>query len=441
MPMSDLARKAARRALGRRLLGLAFVLLLVAFLGVAVGAYRKVFTPVAMVGLRADHTGNQLSPGADVTLHGVIVGSVRGVRATGDAAQVQLALRPGALDTIPRNVQARLLPRTLFGQRYVSLVLPGPPAAGHLRSGDTVQQDRSAPAIEVDRVLSDLMPLLRAVPPEKLNATLHALSTALAGRGDRLGRNLVMLQRYVGRLNPKLPALVHDLQALSGAADTLNSAAPDLLAAMDNLRTTNVTIVTQRALLADLLRSTTGLADTAEPFLAANAGRLIRLSAQSRPVLGALAEYAPEYPCFFQGMAGLIPRAEQAFGRGQPGLRIVLSVVRDNGKYQQGEQPRNGLDLGPQCHGLPGNVPVPLGEPDMGGRDSSGHLPDGSGSSGTGTLGRAVTADIGVPGSPAETAAVRALLAPVEGIPPDRVSGTDALLYAPMLRGTEVTYR
>src|SRR5437763_8864464 len=141
-------------------------------------------------------------------------------------------------------------------------------------------------------------------------------------------------------------------------------------------------------------------------------------------------------------MAGLIPRAERAFGRGQPGLRILLSVVKDNGKYRQGEQPRNGVDIGPRCYGLPDNVPVPFGVPDVGGRDSSGHLRDGSyGYSGTGTLGRVMSADLGTQGSPAETRAIQAVLAPVEGVPPDRVSDTDALLYAPMIRGTEVSYR
>jgi virulence factor Mce-like protein len=438
MRQAGLFGKAARR----RLLGLAFVVLLVAFLGVAVGAYNKAFTPVAMVGLETNHTGNQLSPGADVKIRGVIVGSVRGVRSTGEHALVELALQPGRLGLIPRNVRARLLPKTLFGERYVALVPPADADPRHLRAGDTVRQDRSFQAIEVDRVLSDLMPVLRTVRPEKLNTTLHALSTALAGRGDQLGRTLATLSAYVGRLNPELPAVVHDLQALSDASATLNAAAPDLAAALENLRTTSRTVTGQQGQVGALLRSTTELAGTAEPFLAANESRLIRLSAQSRPVLGALAEYAPEYPCFFQGMAGLVPRGEQAFGKGQPGLRILLSVVRDNGKFQRGEEPRNGFDVGPRCYGLPDGAPVPFPVPDLGRPDATGHLPDGSfGFAGTGTLGRVLSADLGTQGSDAETQAIKAVLAPVEGVPPDQVRDTDALLYAPMIRGTEVSYR
>jgi phospholipid/cholesterol/gamma-HCH transport system substrate-binding protein len=324
----------------------------------------------------------------------------------------------------------------------VALVPPADADRARLRAGDTVRQDRSFQAIEVDRVLSDLMPVLQTVKPEKLNATLHALSTALAGRGDQLGRTLAALNAYVDRLNPKLPAVVHDLQALSDASATINAAAPDLITALTNLQTTSRTVTEQQSVISALLQSTTELANTAEPFLAANSSRLIRLSAQSRPVLGALAEYAPEYPCFFQGMAGLVPRGEQAFGKGQPGLRILLSVVKDNGKYRPGEQPRNGFDVGPRCYGLPNNTQVPFPIPDLGRPDSTGHFPDGSlGFAGTGTLGRVMSADLGTQGSEAETQAIKAVLAPVEGVPPDQVTDTDALLFAPMIRGSEVSYR
>jgi phospholipid/cholesterol/gamma-HCH transport system substrate-binding protein len=428
--------------MGRRVLGLVFIVVLVALGGIAVGAYEKVFTPVDRVTLLVDHTGNQLAPGADVKIRGVIVGEVRGVHADGTGARVDLAIKPGQLALIPRNSTARLLPKTLFGERYVALVPPMRPAPDSLRPGDTVRQDRSFQAVEVDRVLADLLPVLQAVRPEQLNATLHALSTALAGRGDRLGGTLTTLSQYVGALTPKLPAIRHDLAALASASGTLNDATPDLAAALNDLAVTSSTVTSQRALLADLITSTTRLSKTAEPFLAANETRLIRLSAQSRPVLGALAEYSPEYPCFFQGMAGLVPRGEQAFGGGQPGLRIVISVSRDNGAYRPGEEPKNGLDLGPRCYGLPNRVPVPFPLPDVGRPDGSGHIADGStGFDGTGTLGRVMTADLGTQGSPAETRAIKALLAPVEGVDnPDQVPDAAALLFAPMLRGAEVGY-
>ena len=54
-----------------------------------------------------------------------------------------------------------------------------------------IAQDRSATAVEVERVLDDLLPLLQAVQPQKLATTLGALSQALQGRGEQLGQTLV----------------------------------------------------------------------------------------------------------------------------------------------------------------------------------------------------------------------------------------------------------
>ncbi|MFD0747333.1 hypothetical protein ACFQ1L_40155 [Phytohabitans flavus] len=66
-----------------RILGIAFVLLLVAALTASVLQYRKAFTPATWVTLDAERAGMQLSPGADVKLRGVVVGDVRSVDSEG----------------------------------------------------------------------------------------------------------------------------------------------------------------------------------------------------------------------------------------------------------------------------------------------------------------------------------------------------------------------
>ena len=62
-------------------------------------------------------------------------------------------------------------------------------------------------AIEVERVLNDLFPLLRTVQPEQLNYTLTALANALEGRGEEIGQSLETLDSYLKRMNPEVPAL------------------------------------------------------------------------------------------------------------------------------------------------------------------------------------------------------------------------------------------
>ena len=159
-------------------------------LGLAVALYNKAFTEVARVTLETDTAGNELQQAADVKVRGVIVGDVRDVEASAEGATIELAIDPDDLDHIPANVTARLLPKTLFGERYVALVLPEAARAGAAgrrrrhRPGPQRQRNRA------QQVLDDLLPLLQAVPPQDLAHTLGAVADAVRGRGDDLGANL-----------------------------------------------------------------------------------------------------------------------------------------------------------------------------------------------------------------------------------------------------------
>ena len=119
---------------------------------------------------------------ADVKIRGVIVGEVLGFTATDQGAKVRLGIFPGQMHTIPTNVTGAIVPKTLFGEKYVSLVVPGDPASTPLKPGATITRTRVP--VEVQQVLADLYPLLRTVQPADINLTLNAISTALEGRGD-----------------------------------------------------------------------------------------------------------------------------------------------------------------------------------------------------------------------------------------------------------------
>jgi phospholipid/cholesterol/gamma-HCH transport system substrate-binding protein len=422
-------------AVRRRTLGVAFLLILAVLASLSVAVYRKAFVRVVPVTLRADHVGNQLAPPADVKLRGIVVGEVRGVQSTGDGATVRLALKPDAVGLIPANVAARLLPKTLFGERYVALVLP-PHPAGPIRAGAVIPQDRSATAIELEQVFADVLPLLRTLEPAKLAATLTALAQALRGRGARLGANLTDLGDYLRRLNPALPALADDIRGVADVSDVYSAAAPDLLGVLSDLTVTSRTIVDQRAALASVLRLTTTAADETRGLLTEDGDRLIRLAAASRPVLQVLARYAPEYPCLLAGLAKFTPRAEQIFAGGA--LHITLEVVRDRGKYVPSDRPAYVADNGPNCAGLP-NPQVPFPQQ---------HVADGSAARGTGsldvlpTLGggpSGFTADMGESGGPAERHLLGALLAPSLRTAPDQVPDIAPLLFGPLARGMAVS--
>ncbi|MDT4909089.1 MAG: phospholipid/cholesterol/gamma-HCH transport system substrate-binding protein, partial [Pseudonocardiales bacterium] len=224
-----MARESFAAVARRRLYGVGFICMIVALIALSIAFYNKTFTKVVTVTLKTDHTGNQLIKASDVKERGIIVGTVRKVRSQGEGAIITLALDPSRASIIPSNVSAQILPKTLFGEQYVALQLPENPAR-HIKNGDVIPQDRSKAALEISTVLGDILPLLQAVKPAELNATLTALATALKGRGEQLGQTLVHLDRYLTALNPEVPQLVDDLKKLGQVAVQFNDAAPDVIA-------------------------------------------------------------------------------------------------------------------------------------------------------------------------------------------------------------------
>jgi virulence factor Mce-like protein len=392
-----------------QLAGIAFlgVLVLLGYLAVAI--YDKDFDDSEVVTLRADRVGNQLAPTAEVKVKGVPFGEVRAVRSTRTGAEIDLALDPAKIGMLPGNVSARLLPKTVFGERYVNLVLPDRPQ-GKLGAGDVIAQDHSSSAIELERVLGDLLPLLRAVQPQKLNSSLGAISQALDHRGKPLGDSIVQLQDLLAQLNPLMPQFKADVTGLADAADVYAGAAPDILQALSDLSTTAKTIVDTRADLDSLYTSVTSATGHLNDFLRKNKDNIIGVSAASRPSLELLSRYSPEFPCLFDAVNRLKPLMEKALGKGtnEPGLHVTLTVQDPRAKYVPGrDTPRYDATGGPKCYG--------------GGAAAPG----------------ATDGDLGPANSPGERQLVAELLKPSLGAVPDWSS----VLIGPALRGTEVTVR
>jgi phospholipid/cholesterol/gamma-HCH transport system substrate-binding protein len=431
----------------RRLLGVLLLALVATLVGLSIAVYNKVFTKVVLVKLETDHTGNQLLTHSDVKERGVIVGEVRSISSHGDGATITLALNPGKAKTIENYQVAQLLPKTLFGERYVSLIVPpdnaAPQAAyckptqapGPVRGGQTMCQDNSAQYAEVQNVLADLMPVLTALKPAELNATLNALATALDGRGKQLGQNIAQLDSYLKSINPHVPQLIDDLDKLGKVALEYNGVVPDLFDSLTNLQTTSRTLVQKQPALDSLLKVGTSTSVTLTQFLDANAQNLITVTDTSNSIFTLLAEFAPEYGCLLKGLADIDPRLESAFRDGR--LHVTIELVKSRGKYVPGNEPRLVTNMGPHCGGLP-NPQVPYTIP-----PEFQNLNDGAplvGGSGTGALPSPIRDAYG-PGSAAETSMINTLIAGEYGTTPDKVPAIATVLAAPLLRGSQVTVK
>ncbi|GAA2413403.1 MCE family protein [Actinomadura vinacea] len=414
----------------RRLQGVVFLLVPALLVWLAVAIYQKRFTDATMVTLRTGSVGNELHRHADVKVRGVVVGEVREIDADGSGARLTLALKPGTVRRIPANVSAQMLPTTLFGQRFVALIPPAQPAAARLTEGSVINEDRTANAVELQEVLNNTLPLLTAVQPAKLSATLTAMSQALEGRGGELGQTLVTLDAYLAKFNPELPALNRNIHELVAFSHNYADATPDILDALYDFTSTSRTVVDQRRNLSELYSTVTSGAQDLTTFLRANSANMIQLASSSRPSLEVLARYSPEFPCVFSMLTDFIPEMNRALGKGtdRPGLRVQITAVPSKGRYIPGrDTPRYTAGGGPRCY------PVPY--------DPSG---------GAAVRGQAAPpwqqapvavapGGLGLPNSPQENTLVNELIAPGMREVPQSLPDWSSVLVGPVYRGAKVS--
>jgi phospholipid/cholesterol/gamma-HCH transport system substrate-binding protein len=423
-----------------RVLGVAFLALLVFFGWATYAIFTKKFVDYVPVTLKASSIGLQLPALADVKVRGIIVGDVREARSAGNGATLELAIDPDMAAIIPANVSARILPKTLFGEKFVALQVPDDPAPRSIRAGDVITESRVA--IEVEKVLSDFYPLLRTVQPAQLNYTLTAIAQALEGRGEQVGENLVVLDDYLRRVNPQIPLLVDDLTKLGSVSQTYREVVPELAALLRNSVTTGRTFVEKEQKIRALFGDVASFSSTSRDFLEQNGENIIRLGELGQAQLPLYAKYAPEYPCLLRGLVDVTPREAQVF-RGYV-LHINLETLpRQPRGYEPRDAPANADTRGPIDQELckqmldgaynQQNLPPTALVPEI--RDGVDY-PLGKGRAATG-----YDVSSGFAGTAAERSVVNAVAAPAMGVPVDQVPDVASLLFAPLARGTEVSLR
>jgi phospholipid/cholesterol/gamma-HCH transport system substrate-binding protein len=362
-----MARSETALRVKRRLQGVAFLAVVALLLGFTIAVYNKAlpWQSSDKVTLLADRIGNQLVVPADVKLDGILVGRVSGVHVAGGHAVMTLQIDKSKISEIPANVEARILPKTLFGEKFVDLVIPQHGAAGSLHAGAVIPQDHSTTAIELQKVFNDLVPLLRALKPAELSIALSNLADALHNRGDALGHNLELVNTYFSRFNHDLPNFNHDISGLADLASNYADATPDLMTTLRNFTVNAKTMTEKKDVFAQFLIGSDAFAQEATKVFGDNANRLITLAQVSKPVLDLYAQYSQVLECLPNGLAIYDrSRLEQTFGQG-PFLHLTLTPVGDRGAYTSTDRPTYSelINTKPPanndegCYGLPrGNI-------------------------------------------------------------------------------------
>ncbi|MDZ5620504.1 MCE family protein [Nocardioides sp. HM23] len=221
--------------------------------------------------------GGALRKGSDVKMGGVLVGKVSSVeRDVTGGVLIDMEMSEEDLEHVPANVVARVLPATVFGTTFVDLVVHGRPSEESLEPGADVKADRTQDTLEFQQALDDIDRLVNALGPGELASAIGSASQALEGRGDQLAATVSTLSSYLGRLNPRMPAVREDLRALATTVGVIDEVAPDLLDATEDALVFTNSLINQEAAITSLITGGTELAGTSTEFLSRNQQRLVR---------------------------------------------------------------------------------------------------------------------------------------------------------------------
>lgn len=410
--------------------GIAYIVFVIALITLSLAIYGKAFANTTDITIKADRAGLQLAKFGDVRIDGALIGQVRSVSQDGEHASIKVALDPEAAEHIPDNVSVQIMPTTLFGQKFVQFVRPKQASGQALGNGDVIPADRVSTNVELSRVLANLFDVLRAVDPASVNTTLNALSTALEGRGERLGATAEKLNDYLAYVARDLPVLEQDLEVLADVADTYAQAAPDIVGVLRNATTTSNTITANAGELAGFFSELKSVSDHAYQFTDLNGDALVRGLQLSEPVVRLLATYSPEYPCLLVGLDKYRTRLLGIFRDGKVHQKMFMGTPQYH-VYTPEERPVFGeVGHGPWCLGLP-NPKIPADPQPL---DDGTRQDDDPPTSPLPPSGRTAPTSSGFAGTAGDKAIINAMLAGQSGRPADSYGSLPALMYGPVVR-------
>lgn len=327
----------------------------VVLLGLIALNTRGYFGGPAKVSAQVSNAGGSLRPGADVKVQGVLVGKVLKV-ATGQNGKVDvdLGIQGDQLNGVPSNVQARILPATVFGTSYVDLVPTGRGTGSALAVGARIPEDQSVGTIELQSALDDIDKITKALGPAELASALGSAARALDGNGGQLGEMIDQLDALLKTVEPSMPLIRTDISKLADNLDLIQRTAPDLLTAVDDSLSTIRTITVEKATIASILTGGTRLAKDAQSLLANNQAALVRYLHNAATVLDAL--YDNRVAAFNGAMgtnrrvaAGI--RSTISHGFVDTTAKIRPATTPAPGFYGSGDCPDYGGARGDNCPG------------------------------------------------------------------------------------------
>jgi phospholipid/cholesterol/gamma-HCH transport system substrate-binding protein len=325
------------------------VLAIVSIVAIAVGLFQGTFTSTTPVTVIAQRVGLVMNADAKVKMRDIEVGRVASIEDRPDGtAAIHLALDPSKLQLIPANVRVDVASTTVFGAKFVQLIEPAVPSSETVSAGQVIHSEHVT--VEINTVFQQLTSVLSVIQPEKLNETLGAIASALNGRGKKFGQIISDLDALLAKLEPSLPTLTHDLDAMPTVLNTYADAAPDLMRIVDSTTQLSRTVLDEQTNLDVFLISLIGLADIGNDVLGANRQPLTDVLHLLVPTTDLTNQYNRALYC---GIAGILPLAYDPPPK-QPGAIINAGLMWGQDRWHYPDDlPKVGAKGGPQCTDMP----------------------------------------------------------------------------------------
>ncbi|GAB09722.1 Mce family protein [Gordonia araii NBRC 100433] len=327
-----MVRREERSVAVRRTAAVVMVGALTLLIAGASGQFLGWFKSTVPVTVVAPRAGLVMNPDAKVKLRGVEVGRVESISEENGRAVLRLAISADQVSGIPGNVTADIKSNTIFGAKAVTLVAPSEGPAGRLQAG--AQIDGENVTVELNTVYQRLVNVLAQLQPDKLNAAVGAITTALDGNGDAIGRGIDSLSKLLGKTNPHLDELTELINETSATMNLYADAMPNLMRTVDNAVFLGNTLVQNTANLDALLVNATGMAGTISGVIEPKKAQIIAMLNDSNPTMALLGYNAPGIACFIRTAAVGGKIGAPIFGLHDGLLKLNAGLLPGKDPYQ-----------------------------------------------------------------------------------------------------------
>jgi phospholipid/cholesterol/gamma-HCH transport system substrate-binding protein len=273
-------------------------------------------------------SGSQLVSGDDVTVAGLRIGRVDGLRPTQNGTEALLVLHP-KYGFMTDQARAVIKTKNLLGETYVELARGVSP--NKLKDGGTIPLDRTLTPVELAQVLQALNPTVR----DHLVLLINSLGDALAGNGrnlntqaqdlkqlafdlDVISRTLVTNQQHFDRL----------LQSLGKIMETLASYHAEFRALIADWDRLMRALVAHEGDLNGAIREDAHVMALFDQALAGNAQGLHGALAEAPQTIDNTDAYLGKGTTIFTTLRSEVPSIDAVFDR----LASAFSATDPNGQ-------------------------------------------------------------------------------------------------------------